>query len=176
QQIARDMLIFKRQKEQLIVELRREKERAEEARARAEESSQAKSQFLASMSHELRTPLNAIMGFSEILRHEMFGPHEVEAYKDYAGDIHSSGHHLLALVNDLLDLSRIESGRHDLQDEPVVVSASVKEALRVVEMRLSEKKITLVVDIAEALPKLMADRRALHQIWLNLLSNAVKFT
>src|SRR5438270_9228649 len=176
QEIARDMLIFKRQKERLIVELRREKERAEEARARAEESSRAKSQFLASMSHELRTPLNAIMGFSEILRHEMFGPHGVEAYKGYAGDIHSSGHHLLTLVNDLLDLSRIEAGRNDLNEEPVVLAASIREALRLVDMRLREKNISLALNVDEALPKLMADRRALHQIWLNLLSNAVKFT
>jgi two-component system, cell cycle sensor histidine kinase PleC len=176
QGIARDMLIFKAQKERLLVELRREKERSDEARARAEEASQAKSQFLATMSHELRTPLNAIMGFSEILRHEMFGPHGVEAYKDYAGDIHTSGNYLLALINDILDLSRIEAGRRELHEEPIALAVSINDAVRLVEMRLNEKKITLSINLDENLPKVMADRRALHQIWLNLLSNAVKFT
>jgi two-component system cell cycle sensor histidine kinase PleC len=176
QSIARDMLIFKAQKERLLVELRREKERADEARARAEEASQAKSLFLATMSHELRTPLNAIMGFSEILSHEMFGPHGVEAYKGYAGDIHTSGHYLLTLINDILDLSRIEAGRQDLHDEPIALANSLKDAVRVIEMRLSEKNTSLALNIDERLPKVMADRRALHQIWLNLLSNAIKFT
>ena len=110
------MLIFKAQKEQLIEELAKQKDKAEEARAEAEEANRAKSQFLATMSHELRTPLNAILGFSEILGHEMFGPHRVEAYKNYATDIHNSGNYLLNLINDILDLSRIEAGRRDLED------------------------------------------------------------
>jgi len=176
QAAARDMLIFKAQKEQLIIELRREKERAEQARVNVEEASRAKSHFLATMSHELRTPLNAIMGFSDILRREMLGPHGVEAYKDYAGDIHSSGHYLLTLINDILDLSRIEAGRREFCEEPLALAASVRDAVRMIEAPLDEKRITLAIEIDGNFPKLMGDRRALHQIWLNLLSNALKFT
>jgi two-component system cell cycle sensor histidine kinase PleC len=173
---ARNMLIFKAQKEQLIIELRREKECAEQARVNAEEASRAKSHFLAAMSHELRTPLNAIMGFSDILRREMLGPHGIEAYKDYADDIHSSGHYLLTLINDILDLSRIEAGRRELCEEPLALATSLRNAVRMIEAPLNEKSITLAIEIDGNFPKLMGDRRALHQIWLNLLSNALKFT
>ena len=173
---ARDMLIFKAHREQLIGELQREKERAEQARNHAEEANRAKSQFLATMSHELRTPLNAILGFSEILQQEMFGPHGVEAYKTYAGDIHSSGNYLLHLVDDILDLSRIEAGRREMNDEPISLVTSIEDAIHVIKMRLRQKNQTLTIDMPASLPKIMADRRALHQIWLNLLANAVKFT
>src|SRR5262249_46365241 len=133
QSVARDMLIFKAQKEQLIEALAQQKDRAEEARTQAEEASKAKSQFLATMSHELRTPLNAILGFSEILGQEMFGPHKVEAYKNYAADIHASGNYLLNLINDILDLSRIEAGRRDLEEAPISLVQSVAEALHVLD-------------------------------------------
>jgi two-component system cell cycle sensor histidine kinase PleC len=183
QETARDMFIFKAQKEELVTKLIVERDKAEAAKAeaerekrRAEEASKAKSQFLATMSHELRTPLNAILGFSEIISREMFGRHEVSAYKTYANDIHNSGSYLLSLVNDILDLTRIEAGRRDMRDEPLNVSDSLEDVKNFVAFRLKEKSQTLIFDIPEMLPKVMADRRAIRQIWINLLSNAAKFS
>jgi two-component system, cell cycle sensor histidine kinase PleC len=176
QDTARDMLIFKAQKESLFDDLKRAKEKAENERAKAEDANKAKSAFLANMSHELRTPLNAIMGFSEILKREMFGPLNVAAYKSYADDIHHSGHYLLALINDILDLSRIEAGRRDLQEEPVSLLVAVEEANHLLLMKAAEKTIDVRVEVPESLPKLMADRRAINQIVINLLSNAIKFS
>ncbi len=176
QDTARDMLIFKAQKDTLIADLKREKQKAEEEKKRAEDANRAKSAFLATMSHELRTPLNAIMGFSEILKREMFGPLNVEAYKNYADDINHSGHYLLALINDILDLSRIEAGRRDLQEEPLSVLVAVEEANHLLLMKAAEKAIDVRVEVSESLPKLMADRRAVNQVMINVLSNAIKFT
>ena len=176
QETARDMLIFKAQKDSLITALKEQKEQAEAERSKAEEASRAKSAFLATMSHELRTPLNAIMGFSEILKREMFGPLTVPAYKNYADDIHHSGHYLLALINDILDLSRIEAGRRDLADEPVSVLVAVEEVNHLLLLKADERKIDVRVEVSAALPKLMADKRALNQVLINLLSNAIKFT
>ena len=105
------------EKDALIGELETAKAISDEARRRAEAANIAKSRFLAQMSHELRTPLNAILGFSEVMKTEIFGPHSVPAYKDYAGDIHNSGVHLLGLINEILDLSRIEAGRYELNEE-----------------------------------------------------------
>jgi two-component system, cell cycle sensor histidine kinase PleC len=183
QETARDMLIFKAQKEELVSRLTVERDRAEAAKAeaereklRAEEASKAKSQFLATMSHELRTPLNAILGFSEIISREMFGRHEVSAYKTYADDIHNSGSYLLSLVNDILDLTRIEAGRRDMRDEPLTIGDTLEDVRNFVAFKLNEKGQTLSFDIPALLPKVMADRRAVRQIWINLLSNAAKFT
>jgi two-component system, cell cycle sensor histidine kinase PleC len=128
------------------------------------------------MSHELRTPLNAIMGFSEVLKRELFGPMPVPAYRDYAHDIHHSGHYLLALINDILDLSRIEAGRWDLEEEPVVITTAIEEANHLLSMKASEKSITVQAEVAPGLPKVMADKRALNQVLINILSNAIKFT
>ncbi|MBC8038566.1 MAG: HAMP domain-containing histidine kinase [Rhizobiales bacterium] len=176
QETARDMLIFKAQKDSLIADLQQAKQKAEEEQKKAEDANVAKSAFLATMSHELRTPLNAIMGFSEILKREMFGPLNVEAYRNYADDIHHSGHYLLALINDILDLSRIEAGRRELQEEPVSVLVAVEEANHLLLMKAEEKAIDVRVKIAASLPKILADRRAVSQIAINLLSNAIKFT
>jgi two-component system cell cycle sensor histidine kinase PleC len=183
QETARDMFIFKTQKDELFSQLIVERDRAESAkgeaeheRLRAEEASKAKSQFLATMSHELRTPLNAILGFSEIIGREMFGRHEVSAYKTYANDIHNSGTYLLSLVNDILDLTRIEAGRHDMHEEPLVVVDSLEAVKNFVGFKLKEKSQSLTFDIRANLPKIMVDSRAVRQIWINLLSNAAKFS
>jgi two-component system, cell cycle sensor histidine kinase PleC len=176
QATARDMLVFKSQKELLFAELTAARDKAEAERRKAEEANTAKSRFLATMSHELRTPLNAIMGYSEVLGREMFGEHRIPAYKSYAQDIHHSGQYLLGLINDILDLSRIEAGHMRLAEEPVSLGQSLDAALHVVELKAEEKRLTLTLATDPELPKVMADERALHQIWLNLLSNAIKFT
>jgi two-component system cell cycle sensor histidine kinase PleC len=176
QSTARDMLAFKAQRERLIDELKRAKDQADAARLKAEEANKAKTQFLATMSHELRTPLNAIMGFSEVLSREMMGPHAVSAYKEYSSDIHHSGHYLLALINDILDLSRIEAGRKDLIDEAVSIADEAGEAMKMIAMKAREKKQDVAINLPADLPKLSGDRRSFRQILLNLLSNAVKFT
>ncbi|WP_119273613.1 sensor histidine kinase [Taklimakanibacter deserti] len=183
QETARDMFIFKAQKDELFSQLVVERDKAESARAeaererlRAEEASKAKSQFLATMSHELRTPLNAILGFSEIISREMFGRHEISAYKTYANDIHNSGSYLLSLVNDILDLTRIEAGRRDMREEPLAIADSLEDVRNFVAFKLREKSQDLVFDIPANLPKVLVDHRSVRQIWINLLSNAAKFS
>lgn len=142
---------------------------------RLDKANRAKSSFLASMSHELRTPLNAIMGFSDMMRHEVLGPIGNKSYKDYAEDIHHSGAHLLGLINDILDLSRIEAGRHSLVFEPVVVLELAQAMAKLLKVQSDGRGISLDVDVARSLV-LSADARAMRQILLNLLSNAIKFT
>ena len=159
---ARDMVKFKSQKDTLIDELKLERDRAEAEKIKAEEANKAKSIFLATMSHELRTPLNAIMGFSEILKREMFGPLSVPAYKDYAGDIHHSGGYLLDLINDILDLSRIEAGRREIQEEPFDILACVKSAQALLTGKASEKSIAVNVEITP-IPAEAAGRPARRQ-------------
>ena len=144
-------------------------------KTRAEEANQAKTKFLANMSHELRTPLNAIIGFSEIMESGMFGPLGAEKYNEYCGDIRGSGQYLLEVINDILDMSKIEAGRIRLDFEELDLGILLAEAMRVVTARAKEKELALVAKIAPGLA-LRADRRALKQIALNLLSNAVKFT
>ena len=142
---------------------------------RAEDANQAKSKFLANMSHELRTPLNAIIGFSEIMEKGMFGKLGADKYYEYCRDIHQSGQYLLDVVNDVLDMSKIEAGRMKLEPEHVVLDDILSDSLRVVSTRAEEKGLTLSSRIAPDIA-VRADRRALKQIALNLLSNAVKFT
>ena len=144
-------------------------------KTRAEEANQAKSKFLANMSHELRTPLNAIIGFSEIMESGMFGPLGAEKYNEYCTDIRSSGEYLLDVINDILDMAKIEAGRIRLDFEELDLDQLLAEAIRVVSARAQDKQLELVARISPELG-LRADRRALKQIMLNLLSNAVKFT
>ncbi|MDB4947312.1 MAG: multi-sensor signal transduction histidine kinase, partial [Labilithrix sp.] len=142
---------------------------------RAEEANQTKSKFLANMSHELRTPLNAIIGFSEIMGSGMFGTLGSEKYQEYCHDILTSGHYLLEVINDILDMSKIEAGRMKLDLEHLDLARTLSESLRVVSGRADDKQLTLSSDI-EADLAVVADRRAVKQILVNLLSNAVKFT
>lgn len=139
-------------------------------------ANQAKSQFLARMSHELRTPLNAVLGFSEIIRDQTFGRDAAAKYAEYAGDIHVSGSYLLELINDILDLSKIEAGRYDLVEEEVDVAGVAAECLAMVTEVARRGNVGLRNRLGSDVPRLRADRRALRQILLNLLSNAVKFT
>jgi two-component system, cell cycle sensor histidine kinase PleC len=150
-------------------------EKYAEEKTRAEEANQTKSKFLANMSHELRTPLNAIIGFSEIMEAQMFGPLGAEKYGEYSRDIKESGQYLLDVINDILDMSKIEAGGIRLTIEDVDLDPVLADCMRVVSGRASEKRLKLKSEIAPAI-HLNADRRALKQIALNLLSNAVKFT
>ena len=150
-------------------------EKYAEEKNRAEEANQTKSKFLANMSHELRTPLNAIIGFSEIMEAAMFGPLGADKYREYSSDIRESGQYLLDVINDILDMSKIEAGGIHLCPEVVELDRIVADSVRVVLGRANEKRLTLRSDIAPGIA-LKADRRALKQIALNLLSNAVKFT
>ena len=144
-------------------------------KTRAEEANQSKSKFLANMSHELRTPLNAIIGFSEIMESGMFGTLGSEKYQEYSHDILTSGHYLLEVINDILDMSKIEAGRMKLDMEPLDLSKTLAESLRVVSGRAEDKSLVVDADI-EGTISVVADRRAIKQIIVNLLSNAVKFT
>jgi len=147
----------------------------EVAMTRAEAANQAKSEFLANMSHELRTPLNAINGFSEIMAAEMFGPLGDRRYKGYAADIHGSGQHLLSLINDILDMAKIEAGKLTLHYEPMALDILCAEAVRLMRGKAQESQLTLTLDCPEDL-HIEADQRGLKQVLLNLISNAVKFT
>ena len=169
------LLSFRSEKDALIAELDTAKSMSDEARRRAEEANLAKSRFLASMSHELRTPLNAILGFSEVMANEVLGPMENKTYRDYANDIHGSGQHLLDLINEILDLSRIEAGRYQLSEEPIVVTAVVEDCCHLMELKARNRDIRIIQQVETELPRLLADERAVRQITLNLLSNAVKF-
>jgi two-component system cell cycle sensor histidine kinase PleC len=164
------------EKDALIGELETSKAISDEARRRAEAANISKSRFLAQMSHELRTPLNAILGFSEVMKGEIFGAHHVAAYKDYSGDIHNSGVHLLGLINEILDLSRIEAGRYELNEEPVSLAHVVGECGHLLQMRARNRGLTIHELFETDMPRLWADERAVRQICLNLLGNAIKFT
>lgn len=161
--------------EQQALELADLAQKYAEEKNRAEEANQAKSKFLANMSHELRTPLNAIIGFSEIMGSGLFGVLGSDKYQEYCHDILTSGHYLLEVINDILDMSKIEAGRMRLDMEPLNLAQTITESLRVVSGRAAEKRLTLDSDFQDTVP-LVADRRAVKQIMVNLLSNAVKFT
>ncbi|SCW80050.1 two-component system, cell cycle sensor histidine kinase PleC [Ancylobacter rudongensis] len=144
-------------------------------KTKAEDANRAKSEFLANMSHELRTPLNAIIGFSELMESGLFGPLGNDKYNEYCRDIRDSGRYLLDVINDILDMSRIEAGRVQLNLQPVRLDEVVADAIRVMSVRAGEKQLT-IVDESDAAVAVEADKRALKQITLNLLSNAIKFT
>ena len=146
------------------------------AKVQAELASRSKSEFLANMSHELRTPLNAIIGFSEMILTELFGPVGNSKYIEYTGDIKASGEHLLELINDILDLSKIEAGKLELYEEEIDVRRIVKTCLTFVKERARSNGVELAGDVPDDIPVLFADERKIKQVLLNLLSNAVKFT
>jgi two-component system cell cycle sensor histidine kinase PleC len=162
--------------EDLAREVEEARDEALRKRFEAETANASKTAFLANMSHELRTPLNAILGFSEIIAQECFGPVGSPRYKEYAGDIHSSGSHLLSLINDLLDVAKIEAGRMEIQPEPLPVRKTIDGALKIIAVKARERRQELVVEVDSDVPALYADERALKQIVINLVSNAVKFT
>lgn len=155
--------------------LERATQAAEQARAKAESANNAKSEFLASVSHELRTPLNAILGFSELINFQMLGPVGNVRYAEYAADIHKSGRHLLDLVNDILDLSKIGAGKMELRESEFSVAALVSDCAALLGDR-AHSHLTFELQIAPRLPGLWADFKLIKQILLNLLSNATKFT
>ncbi len=128
------------------------------------------------MSHELRTPLNAILGFSEVMKSELFGPHAIDAYRDYSNDIHNSGQHLLMLINEILDLSRVEAGRYELKEEAVLLAGVIEDCRHLLTLRAKKRGVTMSEIIEPNMPRIWADERAIRQIALNLLTNAIKFT
>jgi two-component system cell cycle sensor histidine kinase PleC len=144
--------------------------------AASTEANAAKSQFLANMSHELRTPLNAVIGFSEIIRDQALGPHAVANYREYANDIHVAGENLLRIINDVLDVSKIEAGKLELHDSETDIRAIVQSGVKLMAQAAFESGIALEADLPDDLPMVMADELRLKQALLNLLSNAVKFS
>ncbi|MDE1986171.1 MAG: HAMP domain-containing histidine kinase [Alphaproteobacteria bacterium] len=172
---ARDMLLLRNDKNDLIVALAQAKNESDEARSRAEAASVAKSQFLANMSHELRTPLNAILGFSEIISNSALQG-DVAKHHEYADLIHRSGGHLLTLINDILDLAKIEAGKFVLHDAELDLDHMIDDSHMLVATKADAGKCLLVKQVEAGLPNLYADERAIRQILLNLLSNALKFT
>jgi signal transduction histidine kinase len=147
-----------------------------DAKTKAEIANRTKTEFLANMSHELRTPLNAIMGFSELMKTQMLGPVGNPTYVEYARDIYQSAAHLLQIINDILDLSKVEAGKIELDERPVNLHALVDTSLRLVGERATEAGVTVSNEVPVDLPRLFADERLLKQILINLLSNSIKFT
>jgi signal transduction histidine kinase len=163
------------EKEALAHELANTAEELSVARDLAQEASKAKSLFLANMSHELRTPLNAIIGFSDMVRSQTLGPVTPPKYGDYVEDVYKSGVHLLSLINNLLDLAKIEAGKYEMRDSRIELDHVTANALRFVEMQARKGGVTLRTEIQDRVG-LVADERAVTQVLTNLLSNAVKFT
>lgn len=149
--------------------------RLAEAYAEAEASSASKSAFLANMSHELRTPLNAILGFSDMMKEGLFGPLD-DRYRGYASDIHQSGAHLLSLINDLLDIAKIESGRMQVSPELLDTDETFTQIMRMTAPKAAEKSLNISLELAGAPDQIVADPRALKQMLMNIMSNAIKFT
>jgi len=159
-----------------IAALKAELAQAQHARQDAVDTARIRKDFLTTTSHELRTPLNAILGFSEILRDEMFGPMQNERYLEYAKIIHQSGGHVLSLINDLLDLSKLDAGKLELSVEPVQILKVIIDCVRSVEPQATRDQVGISIHVHDGIDRLCVDRRRLHQMLLNLLSNALKFT
>ncbi|MBO6827097.1 MAG: PAS-domain containing protein [Sneathiella sp.] len=159
-----------------ITAQKKTQELLQKAKEEAEYASQLKGNFLANMSHELRTPLNAVIGFSEIIKGQIFGTVGSEKYVEYAEDIHASGVHLLELINDILDLSKADAGTMEIYEEQVDLEAVVKICTRIAETQRAKAGVELSVIMPDTLPELRADRKMLKQVLLNLLSNSIKFT
>ena len=160
----------------LRAQIREQQARLSAAQTHAELTSRTASDLLSGMSHELRTPLNAIIGFSEIVRTEMFGPIGSERYREYLQDIHESGSHLLSLINSLLDVARVDAGKIEMADQNVNIAGLVRDCISETSDQADDRRITLTAEVSDDLPLLRADQRMLAQVLLNLLSNAIKFT
>ena len=163
--VLRDVTAWKRSEDELI-----------DARRAAEKASTAKSEFLAKISHEIRTPLNAIIGFSEVMMDERFGPIGSERYRQYLKDIHASGGHLISLLNDLLDLSKIEAGKLEFTFVSVNLNDLVQQCVAIMQQQANRERVIIRTSLHGNLPQIVADARAMRQIMLNLLSNSIKFT
>lgn len=163
--VFRDITQWKRAEEELL-----------EAKRKAEQSSSAKSDFLAKISHEIRTPLNAIIGFADVMREERFGPVGNERYREYLKDIQTSGAHLVSLINDLLDLSKIEAGKVDLSFAGVDLNDIARQCMAIMQTQANRERIIIRTSLFPELPQVVADTRSIRQIVLNLLSNSIKFT
>jgi len=163
--VFRDITQWKKAEEELLT-----------AKRDAEKESSAKSDFLAKISHEIRTPLNAIIGFSEVMMDERFGSIGNDRYREYLKDIHTSGEHLVSLLNDLLDLSKIEAGRLDLNFTSVSLNDLTQQCVAIMQPQANQQRIIIRTSLAPKLPQVVADARSVRQIILNLLSNSIKFT
>ena len=172
---ARDMLLLRHDKDKLIEALAKSKAQSEKALKRAEAANRAKSEFLANMSHELRTPLNAIIGFSEMIHSRAFGT-DAEKTVEYGYIIHQSGHHLLALINDILDLAKIEAGALGLRETDFDLARLIETCVGIMQAKAEMSDISLHAEAVQSPVDIRADERAIRQIVLNLLSNALKFT
>ena len=159
-----------------ITEIRASERKLIQARSQAEMANHAKSDFLANMSHELRTPLNAIIGFSEIISQELFGSIGNEKYLEYMKDVHKSSLHLLSIINDVLDMSKIEAGKLELSKEALNIQAVIGEVIRMMRERAECRRIEVIAELSDEDIDTWADERAMKQIFLNLLSNAIKFS
>lgn len=159
-----------------VTERHKTEEELKEAKLTAEITSRTKTEFLANMSHELRTPLNAIIGFSEIIKDEIMGPVENQAYKEYASDIYNSGNDLLRIISEILEVSKIEAGNRELNEGPVKLSRAVASCLVILKGKIEEQNLDITLDLPSDLPELIGEELVIKQILLNLVSNAVKFT